>query len=187
MKRVETQMRLTLMMALLLLSAGASAGEWVKEPRDFKGVVLGGTENELNRAMGWEQRRPCRQRRDPERSCSAWITIGDVRFSTSFTMNNDEVVAIRFPVSAYEYALIREAFLERYGEPHASVVEPWTNRMGTTFDNEVLTWAGEKVRVSLTQRGYSRDVGEAEIVYLPWARQKEAEAKERAAAVAKTF
>lgn len=124
---------------------------WPQEPTDFRKVPFGSSPSELEATLKAASCRTLNGRF----GCIYQGTIGDVSTSEIYlfdaTKTKMERVLITFPSDKYSF--VRDVFVERYGQPLTSKVEPYKTRGGAEFENEALAWLGEAMLVTLDRYG----------------------------------
>jgi hypothetical protein len=85
--------------------------------------------------------------------CTGTLIIGDVRVFTKieFQAGRMDYVYLSFPPA--DFYAIEVAFVGRYGEPTARRSDTVQNRMGATFQKDILEWQGEKIFIYLAKYG----------------------------------
>ena len=158
-----------LILAILLCASTTHA--W-NEPTDFKGLKFG---EDLTAAIpkcprDITQKDRCwaepaiRFSDHPETYDLKMGPIGDRWLQTQAIQLQKKLAKIEIGFPATEFATMFRIFQERYGEPTKVEDFQWQSQIGAVFRSRRATWQGEKVSITMTQRGRNRDRGE--IVYL---------------------
>lgn len=177
-------------LAASLQSVFAQVAEWPQEPTDFKGARFGSSEEEVAAALNVK---PRAFSRDPVHRYRSFlrqehVLIGDTKVSISYLISNDDrLFEVNLSFQRIDYPEMKRVFEARYGPSHKTESEPWINRLGETFPNEVSTWTGKMVRIELVERSTDRDWSEVRLVYLPVEAEMHAAADAAAKKAAKTF
>ncbi len=144
--------------------------EWTQQPKDFHGVPFGANEEAVRKVLDPDQKKSAANchtiQRD--RMCDESFKIGDVQVIASYWLTDDAMRTVHVTFSGKDFAFIRSAFIERYGDPESEMTEEWRNRAGSSYQNVVLKWRGDLVQIQLFQRGARRDDGVAILSYVPW-------------------
>lgn len=151
---------------------------------DFKGVPAGNLIAALRAKFGPVDR--CFPMAEKGRSsCSAPLQVGkvNVKVVLGFGPLGFEAAILSFPAADYEF--MRDVMLEKYGQPTSTDRKVLTNRMGAQFQNEELTWIGERITGSVARYSRTLDRGEFALVDISAAKamaDEQAAAKKKAAA-----
>lgn len=68
------------------------------------------------------------------------MTYAGVRSDISLMFYDDKLGMARATFSADSFSNVVASMREKYGEPTTKKAEPVTNRMGATFENQILEW-----------------------------------------------
>ena len=79
--------------------------------------------------------------------------VGEIRAFTLLIFDSGGMDAVSLTFPTKHFPLMREIFIERYGDPSTRNKTTVQNRMGAHFENEVLNWYGERVQIELEQYG----------------------------------
>lgn len=78
------------------------------------------------------------------RSCKEAVmnamTYAGVRADISLMFYDDKLGMARVTFSSDGFSNVAASMRDKYGEPTTKKAEPVTNRMGTTFENQILEW-----------------------------------------------
>jgi hypothetical protein len=150
-------MRKTVSVGFLMMLFSASTFADNELPQDaisptVRGVALGATEAELIQQLKINQRSMC-SGRPTERRCSLIQgTIGAVRTNDFYTFDEADrlrEVTMYFPTEGY--AVVRDAFGSKYGQPSKAATANFKNQFGASFDFETALWIGKTMVVQLMQ------------------------------------
>jgi hypothetical protein len=126
---------------------------WEQEPTSFHDMAFGWSEDFLPR------RARCHNSDTgipgaAERTCSAQnFSVGRASMMLSYRFSNAKFVEAFGAFASDDYADVRTAFVGKYGPPTRSVTSTVQNRMGASFEQEVLTWDGPNVYIALNRFG----------------------------------
>lgn len=143
-----------------LLSTGAVAQQSSKweEPTSFLGVKLDEPVSIPRCARGSDEL--CQV---PSLTGNKDLTIirrtPDLGFSYSlYAFTNDGVTYdVSLDTKATNFLQLKTLLVERYGPPHKDEQQTVHNGFGTAFPDEVLTWEGPNMQITLEQRSGSID------------------------------
>lgn len=155
---------LTFMLMSLLLATPALAWD---EPDSFRGVPWGASLLELQTVL---------QRAGEDVDCKRYVPpfggfcmgfgvkIGPAVVNNMYLFSKDgKFESVRMSFQVVHYPSLRAIFEERYGPPTTTRQEEIQNRMGAKFTNEISTWTGERVVISLRRYGSKVTEGRAQI------------------------
>jgi hypothetical protein len=145
----------------LLLIVAPPALAW-NEPDGILGVPWGATQEELRAKLQHAGEPPkCLS----AESCSGVrTTVGTVPVGVQYLFpNNGKFELAVFTFKPEDYRRVRLAFIERYGAPTASRVEPARAAGCKGKLNHVAEWSGERVLIKMNQYN-SRTEGRATIM-----------------------
>jgi hypothetical protein len=129
----------------LVLLFGSSANAW-NEPEGFRDIPWGSSPAFV------KERLPGLSCGSSGR-CLVTLQIGEVQSSVMFGFEavdgGMDSVYLRFPSGSFYQ--MKVTFTERYGEPTSRKSQALQNQMGAKFENEILEWDGEKVRIRLAK------------------------------------
>ena len=158
-----------LSMLVLALSMPANAPEppWPQEPKEFRGLSFGATEKEVASKLKLDAAVMCLEIEE-QRTCLHHGTLGDVKVSEIYTFEEDRLVQVHISFKPPQYLLLRDQFLERYGQAHETFTEPFETVGGGNHTNEIHVWSGDKMVIQLEKFGPSIHESIAVIATREW-------------------
>jgi hypothetical protein len=168
-------MKIAFVAAFLMLSLFASAADpqpaaWPEEPKDYRGLPFGATEQEVSSKLKLDLEVSC-QTIDERRSCIHHGTIGDVRAMEIYQFDEDQLVQVDILFKPDRYSALRDVFVERYGEPTETWTEPFETVGGGDHTTEISEWRGDRMFVQIVQFGSSLQESAAVITTREWYEQ----------------
>ena len=200
-----------LCLLLLVITTAAASDKWPLEPKDFRGVPFGASRDEARAILDPEPSaditknlncpehfispdnlkllppadRASWEQLDRERKqCSQVRDIGLASTTQTFEFRPERFVRVSLTFSGDRFEYLRDIFIQRYGPPTESRVEPFQTRSGSVFQNSVLTWSGDKVTAQIQRFSDTIDKGTAFIADKAWLdadTKTRADAKKKAA------
>lgn len=198
---------------VMLSLAGALRAGWPLEPKDFRGVPFGATQaaaraiiepkppadavthihcvNEMLSDPRFAKLLSPVMRAELEKSskehdlCSQSFKIGAITTEQAFLFVKDKFVQVNLSFDSDVFTALRDIFVERYGPPTESRTEPVQTKSGSTFENTVVVWIGEKVNARIQRYSDTINKGSASIYHQAWGDadlKAREEAKKKAAA-----
>jgi hypothetical protein len=193
----DTMKLLTLLCSLLLLLAtvtttAAASDKWPLEPKDFRGVPFGASvadmrviivpapNSPVNCAGDMLTNKDLLRRLTPamqeagasmfrlKNTCTQLFSIGGVSTKQEFVFHEDKLVQVDLSFASAAFDKLRDIFTIRYGPPTESHTEPIRTKSGSSFENSVSVWVGQKVTVRLQQFSETIDGGSALIIDNLW-------------------
>lgn len=141
------------MIAVAVVTAALVTGPVAAQTRpafEFRGDTTANVRTDL------ATRRECEAEENAV-TCSQTVQLGDVRDAIVITSyHNDRMYSVVGAVRSESYVTLLRAFIAKYGEPTLTT-EPWQNRAGATFQNDVATWRFSDGTLSFKRMGSSRD------------------------------
>lgn len=128
------------------LSLGSSVADIkAKHPDYYCKSTSGGLLGDANCSLSPEMKCLMEQGPYPDnRSCREAVvkamTYAGVRADISLMFYEDKLGMVRVTFGSDGFAASIESMREKYGEPTTKKSEPITNRLGATFENQILEW-----------------------------------------------
>lgn len=117
---------------------------WTMEPKDYRGVPFGATEEEVTKVM---MGLTCYDFEN-HRNCAGFHKIGEVQVQNLISFSLDgKFSAVILNFKSEDFDFLKSVLIEKYGEPSKVERSPLKNRMGATFEQEHLFWQGKTMRV----------------------------------------
>lgn len=173
-----------LLLVLFLVGSTALA---FNEPTGFRDILFGSREWQIREKYPRSHCYPVEGGSHDDVVCTIDMKIADAPIEVSFRLIGEpterQMMSVLLVFRPNDYGLLRDAFIDRYGQPHARKTETVTTRAGAKLDNEVLTWSGVKTWTTISRYGSRIDEGFAFVTTQEYQRilkQREAERKEKA-------
>lgn len=129
----STPFRLLSIFFFVLLITGISYAE----PIEFKGFIMGMPKEEVEIKARQEKGAKCRLG-----ACNYKETIRDKDVDVYLFWGSDsyklDLILMQFDSRSYQ--VLRDALIEKYGQPHNTNKELLQNMMGAVFENEIVEW-----------------------------------------------
>lgn len=158
---------LSLLLAVLAMPANASGGAWPQEPKEFRGLSFGATEQEVASALKLDAAVACLEI-EGQRVCLHHGTLGDVKTSEIYSFDENRLVQVHISFKPPQYQLLRDLFVERYGKAGETWTEPFETVGGGDHTNEIHVWSGDRMVIQLEKFGPSTQEGTAVIATREW-------------------
>jgi hypothetical protein len=91
------------------------------------------------------------------------LSIGDIAVTNIFWFEDGKLAHVSLTFDSEDYDYLCGVFIEKYGPPRNRAVKQLQNRMEGKFTNEVLTWEGGKMSISISKYGDKTTEGNAGI------------------------
>jgi len=153
------------MKILLLVMMMFQTAKWTQEPKTFRGIPIGGSMTEVKKMFPTSL--TCENPSSETFICALYNAyIGDenpFEFINLFFVPDklDQVIA-SFPVGRYD--VLRSAFVQLYGPPHKRELSQIKTKLGIPYDQEILSWSGANVMVTLSRYSENVERGRLHIV-----------------------
>lgn len=158
-------MRTALWLVLSALIAYSSMAEepqtqsqptWAQEPTGYRDIKWGASKKELKHIIGWTIGGiNCFDGHKGVKYCKSFYSIGTVKVENTFMLRDDKLTGVLLTYSPDDFDFLKQVFVEKYGAPHKTESSAVQNRMGASFTDEVLTWQGKTVSITM-QRYYGK-------------------------------
>ena len=159
---------LSILVVALAMPANAREPAWPQEPKEYRGLALGGaTEKEVASALKIDPAIMC-QEIEGQRTCLHFGTLGEVKVSEIYTFEEDRLVQVHISFKPPQYLLLRDQFLKLYGKAHETFTEPFETVGGGNHTNEIHVWSGDKMVIQLEKFGPSIHESIAVIATREW-------------------
>lgn len=103
-----------------------------------------------------------------QRVCLHHGTLGEVKVSEIYSFDEDRLVQVHLSFKPHQYLLLRDLFVERYGEAAETWTEPFETVGGGDHTNEIHVWSGDRIVIQLEKFGPSTQESTAVIVTRAW-------------------
>jgi hypothetical protein len=160
-------LKLFLLIGIVALPSSAQIPphpKWAEEPDNFKGVkFLDSMEaaKEHSPAIGCGSARMVSSSKG---SCSLMIDLpgglGQIETSFNFVDDKMRLVSGTFPSAAFPQ--VKDIFIAKYGKPAFDQLGEVQNGFGVKFEQDTMTWIGDKVAIVLAR--YSSTVKEGTLM-----------------------
>ncbi|HEX6100463.1 MAG TPA: hypothetical protein VF432_29380 [Thermoanaerobaculia bacterium] len=148
------------------------AAVWAQEPKAFRGVPFGASEEEVASTLKLSAV-SCLDM-DGQRSCIHHTSLGEVKVMEVYQFDEDRLVQVFLSFKSPQYSLLREEFIKLYGKPTEIWTEPYET-VGGKHRTEMLEWRGDKMIVRVEQFGPSLHEGIAVVATREWFEKSESE------------
>jgi hypothetical protein len=161
-----------LVLAAALYGLTTAAGHAFNEPETVLGVLRFGASCQETKAL-IDKRMEHKEDTLAKRHRQCLITspvfsyqdlIGATNVDVFVRFYDDRLEDITLIFKASSYDTMASAFTERYGPPTTTKKETIQNRMGASFQNELLFWRGPNISILLQKYGSKLDDGNATFV-----------------------
>ncbi|MCQ3001429.1 hypothetical protein NLO98_16895 [Pseudomonas syringae] len=137
---------------------------WLQEPTSFMGVNLSGDvvydiPECPQLSPGKEPQTLCREKSYTANyyGISGLPKIGlDYFYTLSTKLLERKIQYLYLSGNTRDFDKVKALFITKYGKPTTSIVQPVKTKAGASFGNDVLTWTGQRVTISLSR--YSDDI-----------------------------
>ncbi len=149
-------MRKVILISLLVLFVSPVFAE---EPLSFRDIKIGMTMDEVQSKLQWYD---CPQ---GEKYCHSNATIKGVDVNATYNFGGKNTLEMfYFSFSPDDYSILKAALIEKYGKTAKIIKRPVQNRMGASFQGEVVTWtfkSGDSIFITK----YGSTLGEGIIMF----------------------
>lgn len=149
------------------------AADWPQEPKAFRGVLFGASEQEVASTLKLDAVVACLDIEE-QRSCIHHTSLGEVKVMEIYQFDEDRLVQVFLSFKTPQYSLLREELIKLYGKPAETWTEPYET-VGGKHTTEILEWRGDKMVVHLQQFGASLHEGIAMVATREWFDKSEPE------------
>ena len=126
---------------------------WIQEPSSYRLVRFGASFDEAQRTLSL---RGCTKSHG-EVNCGGYFRVSDVYVDEMLTFSDEKFVEATWSFPSTSFEEVRRILSEKYGPPHHETRNTVTNRMGGTFQDELLNWTGRTVTIGLQRFGGTLD------------------------------